>query len=161
MLTNGICDATCAVCSILDVGTYQSKENGEEDSSCQDLSEGEDLPYDYSDDDGDVDDDFGPEGVSTEGVEGDSPFAPAEMYLSDLIDVNCASARSGMSSPDRMHVYIPDDMVYCPCKYDPLCKISIQKKLGELFKAATDEPEGKHTSVHYIRNFDTHCFALF
>ena len=92
----------------------------------------------YSDDDDDEDDDeyYGlSEGDREGSIVGsdDNPFAPAEMYLSDLIDVNAGGARG--------HAYVPDNLVYSSPKHDPLYATSLKSELGELL-SRHDNPEG-------------------
>jgi hypothetical protein len=103
------------------------------------------------DDDEDGDEQFGIE-------ESDSPFAPAELYLSDLIDIN--NSRGGCGS---VHIYIPNDLVYSPEKQDPIHQTKISVKLTSLIAAAEQEPTGllrelcpPHSIPHslslYLRN---------
>jgi hypothetical protein len=78
-------------------------------------------------------------------VGGASPFAPAELYLSDLLDVTSSHSPGG-SSPMRgaIHVYVPDDMVYSPHKTDPFCKVSLVDTLKDLFLEAEQNQEGEN-----------------
>lgn len=66
----------------------------------------------------------------------DSPFAPAEFYLSDLIDINNSK---GCHST---HVYIPNDLAYSPFKQDPLFQTKISIKLAALIESAEQHPTG-------------------
>lgn len=68
----------------------------------------------------------------------DSPFAPAELYLSDLIDINNAGGVRGST-----HVYIPNDLAYSPYKHDPLFHtIKVSSKLAILLASAEEQPTG-------------------
>lgn len=93
-----------------------------------------------SDDDDDDDNYFNEEDCDqgsydeTGGGGGDdsSPFAPAEMYLSDLLDMTGGGGRS---------VYVPDTLMYTRPSNDPLYTLSLKEKLGEVLKRHQD-PEG-------------------
>jgi hypothetical protein len=71
----------------------------------------------------------------------DSPFAPAELYLSDLIDINNSRGYGGGGG--STHVYIPNDLVYSPYKQDPIYhSVKISSKLAVLIAAAEQQPTG-------------------
>lgn len=96
----------------------------------------------YSDDDDDDDDDYDDYGERSDddedidcdgdGGDDDNPFAPAEMYISDLLDIN---------SGGRAHVYVPDNLMFSSPKLDPLFGCALKGRLGEVF-ARNQSPEG-------------------
>ncbi len=67
--------------------------------------------------------------------ETDSPFAPAELYLSDLIDINGGRSYG-------THVYIPNDLAFTPFKLDPVFQTKIAAKLAVIIANAEQQPSG-------------------
>jgi hypothetical protein len=98
--------------------------------------------YFFSDEEDLGDDDVGENGVfPAHAGDEDSPFAPAELYLSDLIDINNARGYGGGCG--STHVYIPNDLAYSPYKQDPLYHtIKISSKLAVLIATAEQQPTG-------------------
>lgn len=120
---------------------YLWQGEGDEENSQRLSDEDSQFEYDYSEDgDGDFDDNNN----GLQAAVGDaSPFAPAELYLSDLLDVTSCHSPGGSSSlRGAVHVYVPDDMVYSPHKTDPFCKVSVASSLKELFHEAEQDREG-------------------
>jgi len=102
-----------------------------DDDSAEDFScEGSDYDSGCSDDD--LDGDYDPFDIS--GCDENSPFAPAEMYLSDIMDSNLGAKGS--------HVYIPNDMVFFPWKRDPVCGVSVKTRIGLIVSLAEQQPKG-------------------
>jgi hypothetical protein len=98
-------------------------------SLCSD--DDDDDYYNEQSDDDDADDDDDDEG----GGGDDNPFAPAEMYLSDLLDM-------GGGGGGRAHVYVPDSLVFSAPRLDPLYACALRSRLQELFSRNQD-PEGE------------------
>ena len=89
-------------------------------------SENDDDDFNPSDDDDGLDED------DESGDCDDNPFAPAEMYLSDLLDINGGGSRA--------NVYVPDNLMYSSPTLDPLYSNSLKSRLEEVFSqnAAAD-----------------------
>lgn len=95
----------------------------------------------YSDDEEEDDDYYEQsegeeEDEDEEGGGSDNPFAPAEMYLSDLIDMSGAGGGRGG------HVYVPDNLMYLSPRQDPLfTSVTTKQRLQELVSRNQD-PQG-------------------
>ena len=88
----------------------------------------DDCDYDQSDEDEDEEDNTG-----GSDCDDDNPFAPAEMYLSDLLDINGGGGRA--------HVYVPDNIMFHSPKLDPLYGCSLKSRLEEIF-SCNQAPDG-------------------
>ena len=71
----------------------------------------------------------------------DNPFAAADVYLSDLIDMSMAG---GSGSGGRGgHVYIPDTLMFPTARLDPLfVSVPTKQRLQEVVSRHQD-PEGR------------------
>lgn len=120
-----------------DGGDGEDNDNNNADNSDNsDASEDEDWESDDGQNDG-QDDDFdtmmNDSNMATKGSD-KSPFAPAEMYLSDMIGLNKNPHTHGddENEGDFLLVNVSDNLVFSPIKLDPLWGKDLQGSIIEL-----------------------------
>lgn len=121
-------------------GKYQDDGDDHSDDSEDDEWESED-----GDNEGNMDDDDGFEGMDEQADgSGDavwtkkasqSPFAPAEMYLSDMIGSGRSGALNDDQNPDNyLLLNVSSSLVFSPTKADPLAATDLQGAVIDLLK---------------------------
>ena len=97
-----------------------------------------------------------------------SPFAPAEMYLSDMIGSNKTPHTHGddENEGDFLLVNVSDNLVFSPMKLDPLWGKDLQGSIIELLLSLkSGNGQGQHQISHhlaiYSRNDYLHIFFTF
>lgn len=91
-----------------------------------------------------------------------NPFAPAEMYLSDMIgsNINPNANKHGHgddeNEEDFLLVNVSDSLVFSPPKLDPLWGTDLQGSIIELLQSLKQNNnsgvEGKTVSFHFMWN---------
>jgi hypothetical protein len=112
-------------------------------------SDDDDEEWDSAEEDYENDDQEGLDDDDEGGFDNDDPFAPAEMYLSDM--VGGSKGKSGGDddgSGAEVYINISDNLVYSPPHRDPLGRADVQGVVIAMLNGLKIEGKGKKDLCH-------------